>query len=125
MMVMPVDISFFIMMIMPVAGIFFVIITMPVGRLFIFSLAQVFMMTNTIYYQLLIEVVTHETAPEQVILQLSRIRVDPALEFACSTWTSYLGLVVPNHVRLGVFLIPSKSTFAHPDDHGSLRGMHI
>src|SRR3954467_2488583 len=112
MMVMPFDISFFVMMIMPAAGIFFVIMTMLVGRLFVFSPAQVFMMTNTIYCQLLIEAVTHETTPEKGILQLSRIRVDPALEFACSTWTSYLGLVVPNHVRLGVFLIPSNSTFA-------------
>src|SRR4051812_40310536 len=117
MMVMPVDISFFVMMIMPDAGIFFVIMTMPVERLFVFSPAQVFMMTSTIYCQLLIEVVAYETVPEQVILQLSRIRVDPALEFACSTWTSYLGLVVPNHFRLGIFLIPSNSTFAHADDH--------
>src|SRR3954471_2412160 len=108
MMVMPVDISFFVMMIMP-AGIFFVIMTMPVGRLFVFLPAQVFMMTNTIYCQLLIEVAAHETAPEHVILQLSRIRVDPALEFACLTWTSYLSLVVPNHVHLGIFLIPSNS----------------
>src|SRR4051794_29556531 len=109
MMVMPVDISFFFMMIMP-AGIFFFIMTMPVGRLFVFSPAHVFMMTTTIYFWLLIKVAAHETVPKQVIIQLSRIRVDPALEFACSTWTSYLGLVVLNHVRLRVFLIPSNST---------------
>jgi hypothetical protein len=65
----------------------------------------------------------HETTREQVTLQVCGIRVDQAPEFACSTWTSYVGSFVHPHVGHHAFLVSSHLTFAHVSDHGCLRGI--
>ena len=71
MMIFSTGISFLIMMIS-----FFVIMIFS----FVISLALFFM--RNICCRPRLDVVVHETASEKVLLQLSGIRVDPALEFA-------------------------------------------
>jgi hypothetical protein len=70
-----------------------------------------------------LSVAIHETTHEQVVLQLSGIRVDQAPQFASSTQTSYLSPVILNHVGRRRFQISSHDAFAHRDDHGRLRGI--
>jgi hypothetical protein len=67
----------------------------------------------------------HEAAHEQVILQLSRIRVHPALEFSCSTRASYLGPIVQDYVGLRVDLVSSHLPYAHRVDHGYLHVIYM
>jgi hypothetical protein len=104
-------------------GITFVMMTMS-KRPFVFSPAPgLFFITATaICRRLLIHYEAgHETAREQVSLQLSGIRVDPLPVFARSARTSYLVHVVPNHVGHRVSLVSNHPAFAHMDDHGRLR----
>ena len=98
------------------------IMTMSVGISFIMIILPALVFRHNICCRRLIEAF-HETAPEQVFLQLSGIRVDQSLKFATSTRTSYLAPVAPNHFRLRFFLVAVDSSGVHLDDHGSLRGI--
>jgi hypothetical protein len=72
--------NFYFMMIFS-ADFFFMTIFSADFFFFVISLATMVFM-RTICWGRPRLVVLHETAPQQVLLQLSRIRVDPALEFA-------------------------------------------
>jgi hypothetical protein len=98
--------------------------TMSVGISFVTIILPALVFRRNICCRRLVEAL-HETAPEQVFLQLSGIRVDPSHKFATSTRTSYLAPVAPTHFRLRFFLVVVDSTGAHLDDHGRLRGIHI
>jgi hypothetical protein len=70
---------FFFMMILSDDFFFMMIVTADMWC-FVISLAMVFMRTICLGRPRL--VVPHETTPQQVLLQLSGIRVDPAHKFA-------------------------------------------
>ena len=66
----------------------------------------------------------HETTQEQVVPHLPGIRVrNKALQLASSTRTSYLLLVILNHLGHRGSQKPSHDAFSHRADHGRLRGI--
>ena len=65
----------------------------------------------------------HETTREQVPLYGFRIRVQKALQLASSTRTSYLRLVLLNHLGLRGAQKPIHDAFGHLPDPGRLRGI--
>jgi hypothetical protein len=73
--------NFYFMMIFS-ADFFFMMIFSTDMWCFVISLATMVFIMRTICWGRPRLVVLHETAPQQVLLQLSGIRVDPALEFA-------------------------------------------
>ena len=65
----------------------------------------------------------HETTHEQVPFYGVRIRVHKALQLASSTRTSYLRLILFNHLGLCGAQKPIHDAFGHLANHGRLRGI--
>ncbi|KAK1694294.1 hypothetical protein QYE76_010991 [Lolium multiflorum] len=63
----------------------------------------------------------HETTHEKVVPHHIVFRVHKARQLASSTRTSYLLLVISNHLGCRGFQKPSHNAFAHHADHGRLR----
>src|ERR1041384_4564800 len=65
----------------------------------------------------------HETTHEQMPFNGGRIRGHKATQFASSTWTSYLRVVLLNHLGLREAQKPIHDTSSHHANHGRLRGI--
>src|SRR3954470_9584494 len=65
----------------------------------------------------------HETTHEKMPFYGGRIWVHKALQLASSTWTSYLCLVLLNHLGLRGAQKPIHDAFGHLPGHGRLQGI--
>src|SRR3954468_2223064 len=64
----------------------------------------------------------HETTHEQMPFYGGRIRVHKATHLASSTWTSYLRLVILNHLGLREPQKPIHDASSHLANHSRMRG---
>src|SRR3954464_4700756 len=124
-------------------GIFYIMIVSSIviisGRFFFFlpalrAIAPLPAFVNSYYFPATVDdfiiifiafppIAIHETTHEQIPFYGRRIRVHKATQLASSTLTSYLHLVLLNHLGLREAQKPIHDTSSHLANHGRLRGI--